>query len=132
MSINTYTVTGRLGTAPELRFAFDGGVAIFTARMAVAYRKRNGEDWNETTTWYDLKLFGGQAEAAAEILTKGDLVIAVGRVETREYEKKDGTKGFNTEFIANEVGQAIVAPRVGDGKTRREAPKPRVLDDEPF
>ena len=132
MSINTYTVTGRLGSDPELRFAFDGGVAIFNARMAVAYRKRNGDDWTETTTWYDLKMFGGQAEAAAEILVKGDLVIAVGRVETREYEKKDGTKGFGTDFIANEVGKAITgATSKGQPPKRRES-APRVLDDEPF
>jgi len=132
MSINTYTATGRLGTDPELRFAFDSGVAIFTARIAISHwKKRDGQN-DESTSWYDLKLFGGQAEAAAEQLVKGDLVIVVGRIETRNYEKKDGTQGFAVEFIASEIGKAIVAPRVGDGKTRREAPKPRVLDDEPF
>jgi len=132
MSINNYTATGRLGTDPELRFAFDGGIAIFTARIAISHwKKRDGQN-EESTSWYDLKLFGGQAEAAAEQLVKGDLVIVVGRIETRNYEKKDGTQGFAVEFIASEIGKAIVAPRVGDGKTRREAPKPRVLDDEPF
>jgi single-strand DNA-binding protein len=130
MSINIYTVTGRLGRDPELKFT-DGGVAIMVTALAVGHRKPprvEGEEWTEITTWYDLKAFGALAESAVEELSKGDLVIVVGRVEpVRTFEKKDGTIGTAQDFIANEIGKALTSYNKAAGR----APK-RTYNEEPF
>lgn len=125
MSSNISAVTGRIGTDPEIRF-LESGLTIFSARMAVSHSKKKGDEWEETTTWYDLKFFGSAAEQAVEQLSKGDLVIAIGRVELNTYTKKDGTEGSSLQFIANDLGKAITA-------ARGTAVKPeRVRNEEPF
>lgn len=124
MSANTYTITGRLGRDPELRFA-NSGTAILKLNVAVSRRKKVGEEWTDETTWMSVAAFGALAENAHERLVKGDEIIAVGYVEEpRAYEKKDGTTGVDLPFVANDLGLSL---RWGAPKTS----KPK-MQEEPF
>lgn len=96
---NQITVSGKVGQDPELRYT-PGGMAILTFSIADTY----GKDEKRTTTWHDIKVFDKLAENTANTIAKGSTVIVVGRVEQREFTKKDGTKGKAVELIASEVG----------------------------
>jgi single-strand DNA-binding protein len=129
VSSNTYTITGRLGRDPDLRFS-QNGTAIAKLNVAVGRRKKVGDEWQEETVWMSVTAFGPLAENAAESLSKGDEIIAVGFVEEpRVYEKKDGTKGVELPFIANDLGASLRWKTLG----APAAPKRPVHDNsEPF
>lgn len=96
------TIVGRAGGDPEVRNT-NSGQSVANLSVATTYR-RKGPDGNqiEETEWHRCVLFGRTAEIAAEYVNKGDLVLLVGRLQTREYEK-DGIKRFSTELVANDL-----------------------------
>lgn len=99
MTSNNITIHGKLGKEPDLRFT-NGGMAVLEFSVATT----SGKDDKKKTTWFEVKVFGSLAENVANTLTKGDNIIVVGRMETDEYTKKDGTKGKFTSLVADEVG----------------------------
>ena len=60
-----------------------------------------------------MTVFGRQAETLAERVTKGTRVYVEGRLESRQYESQNGTKGFSLDVIANEV--VVLDSRQRDG-----------------
>ena len=134
MSINSYTITGRLGRDPELKFA-NSGTAICRLNLAVSRRKKVGNEWTEETVWMEATCFGDLAEHAAESLSKGDEIIAQGYVEEpRSFEKKDGTVGVSLPFIANDLGMSLrwkSVSTIAGGPRASKTPKP-VFSEEPF
>lgn len=48
-------------------------------------------------------MWGKQAESCANYTKKGKLVGICGRIQTRTYDAKDGTKRYVTEVVADEV-----------------------------
>lgn len=107
MSIQA-AVTGRLTGDPELRFT-PGGKAVAQLSIAVNHRKKNqsGEYEDSGATFLRASLWEYQAEQAAELLRKGQLVTARGRIETRFYKTKDGTEGSSLEMQVDDIGPAI-------------------------
>ena len=108
------TIIGTAGRDPELRFSASGtSTAKFS--VAVSYRRpaRGGGggggsgDWEETTSWITVICFGSLADNVAESIQKGSRVMAQGRLEVRDYETQDGTKGRAVELIADEVGPSL-------------------------
>lgn len=84
---------GRIGRDAELRYTGSGD-AVCSIPVAVDYG-RKGQDGNRPSQWYEVTLWGKQAEALAEYLTKGKQVFFVGsdlHIET--YKKNDGSEGF--------------------------------------
>jgi len=99
MASNQITIHGKLGKDPDLRYT-SSQMAIVEFSVATT----SGKDDKKKTTWFDVKIFGQLAEHAANTLNKGDNVLVVGRMETDEYTKKDGTQGKFTSLIADEIG----------------------------
>lgn len=109
------TITGRLGADPELTFA-PSGVAIAKFRVVTDRRIKDGDEWKSTdTTWWNCTAFKALAEGMCEELAKGDLVIVVGNVKSREYETREGEKRTVWEVTANNVGRDLSRPRKGAG-----------------
>lgn len=107
------TLTGRLGADPELSFA-NSGTAVAKLRVVTDRRVREGEEWKSVdTTWWAVTAFKALAEGCAEELRKGDLVLVVGQVKSREYETKEGEKRTVWEVIANHVGRDLSRPHKG-------------------
>ena len=113
------TVTARAAQDAELRFT-PSGSTVWEVNAAENHRykdKQTGEWRDSGTTWWRVKAFGKHAEALAEAnITKGTLLLVTGRSETREYEKRDGTKGASLELIADQVG-VIPTPTFRDNRT---------------
>lgn len=110
MSFNA-SITGRVTQEPELKFG-QSGKAILSLNVAINHRRKNqqtGQYEDSGTTWMRVTLFGAQAENAADRVRAKDMVSAYGRVETREFQKKDGSKGASLEMVADEVG--VTVPR---------------------
>lgn len=97
MSTINATIVGRLARDPESKTT-GGGTTLTTCTIPVD----TGWGDNKTTTWWRVTIFGKKAEVVAKHLSKGRSVAFSGPVSVREYDKKDGTKGFSAEMTAND------------------------------
>ena len=100
--MNKVVLIGRLTKDPELRFTPGTGMAVSTFSIAVDRRTPNKDGVRETD-FIPIVVWGKQGEAAANNLSKGRLVGISGRIQTRNYEGKDGIKRYVTEIVADEV-----------------------------
>lgn len=121
------TFKARLGADPEMTTGSNGS-AVTRMRVVTNGRRMVDGDWQDTdTSWWQVTAFGRSAEAAAEQLRKGDLVLIQGKVKQREWEK-DGIKRTTAEVTADEVakvcktGQAAPAAATADPWATEQAP----------
>lgn len=56
-----------------------------------------------STEWHSIVLWRSLAELAAKYLQKGSLVYVEGKLKTRSYDDRDGTKRYVTEIIADQL-----------------------------
>src|SRR5208282_5177879 len=101
MSVNKVILVGRLGRDPETRYT--GGVqavANFSVATDETYKDRNGER-QKRTEWHKIVVWGKQAEIAQQYLKKGSLVFIEGRIQSREWQDKEGQKRTSFEIVAS-------------------------------
>ncbi|MHB8411519.1 MAG: single-stranded DNA-binding protein [Candidatus Acidiferrales bacterium] len=100
MSVNKVILVGRLGRDPETRFTGAGqAVANFSVATDETYKDRNGER-QKRTEWHKIVVWGKQAEIAQQYLKKGSLVFIEGRIQSREWQDKEGQKRTSFEIVA--------------------------------
>jgi single-strand DNA-binding protein len=103
MSVNKVILVGRLGRDPETRYTGGGqAVANFSVATDYSYKDKNGER-QKRTEWHKIVAWRQLAEICQKYLKKGSLVYIEGRIETREWQDKEGQKRYSTEIIANEM-----------------------------
>src|SRR6185436_6245703 len=102
-SVNKVILVGNLGRDAELRYT-PGGAAVATLNMATT------ETWNdksgqkqEKTEWHRVIFWGKVAESLTEYLTKGKQVYIEGRLQTRQWDDKDGNKRYTTEIRGDKI-----------------------------
>ena len=102
-SVNKVILVGNLGRDAELRYT-PGGAAVATLNLATT------EVWNdkqqqrqEKTEWHRVVLWGKQAESLQEYLNKGKQIYVEGRLQTRQWDDKDGNKRYTTEIKADRI-----------------------------
>jgi single-strand DNA-binding protein len=101
MSVNKVILVGRLGRDPETRFTGGGqAVANFSLATDETYKDKNGER-QKRTEWHKITVWGKQAEIAQQYLKKGSLVYVEGRIQTREWQDKEGQKRTSYDIVAN-------------------------------
>ncbi len=103
MSVNKAILIGRLGADPEVRYT-PGGAAVANFNIATddAYTDKNGQK-QEKTEWHRIVAWGRTAELAGQYLKKGREVYIEGKIETREWQDKDGNRRYTTEIKAQNV-----------------------------
>lgn len=107
--MNSCMLIGRLTKDPELRFLPNSGNATSTFSIAVdkqlsKEKKQEMESKGQPTAdFINIVVWGKQAENCANYLAKGRLVAIQGRVQSRSYEAKDGTRRYVTEVVAERV-----------------------------
>ena len=84
MGINSVTLVGRAGRDPEVRY-FESGTVV--ANLTMAVNRRNREDEPD---WFNLEIWGKQAQVAADYVKKGSLIGVTGSF------KMDSWKDRNT------------------------------------
>jgi single-strand DNA-binding protein len=101
MSVNKVILVGRLGRDPETRYTGGGqAVANFSVATDETYKDRNGER-QKRTEWHKIVVWGKQAEIAQQYLKKGSLIFVEGRIQSREWQDKEGQKRTSFEIVAN-------------------------------
>ena len=100
-SVNKVVLVGHLGGDPETRFTPSGAaVANFNIATNESWKDANG-DLQDKTEWHRCVMFGKTAELAGELLKKGQLVYMEGKLQTRNWEDKDGIKRYTTEVVCD-------------------------------
>ena len=136
--INTMTLLGTCGQAPETRY-LPNGTAVTNLSIATSEQwtdKQTGQKV-EKTEWHRVSMFGKVAEVAGEYLRKGSKVYLEGKLQTREWEK-DGIKRYTTEIIVDMQGtmQLLDGRPQGDsaqqGAGQPQHPDDNSQDDKPF
>lgn len=98
--MNKVVLMGRLTKEPEMR-ATQSNTAVCSFSLAVNRRfKQEGQpdaDFINVTAW------AKTAEFVGKYFTKGQQVGVIGRIQTRNYDDKDGKKIYVTEVVAEEV-----------------------------
>ena len=112
--VNKVILIGNLGRDPELRYTQSGtAVANFTLATTETWNKKEGGK-DERTEWHRIVAWGRTGELCAQYLAKGRTVYVEGRIQTREWENKEGQKQRTTEIVANTV-QFLGGPRGSGG-----------------
>lgn len=102
-SVNKVILIGHLGRDPEIKYMPSGdAVANFSIATTETWKDKNGEK-QEKTEWHRICLFGKTAELAGEYLRKGMPVYIEGRLQTREWQDKEGAKRQTTEIVGNSM-----------------------------
>jgi len=97
-SVNRAVVLGNMGRDPDVRYT-QSGKAVTNFTVATNER-RGGED---VTEWHNVVVWDKLAELCGELLAKGCKVYVEGRLQTREYNDKDGNRRWSTEIVAREM-----------------------------
>src|SRR5580658_6491996 len=119
MSVNKVILVGRLGQNPEVRYTPSGAaVANFSVATNESWTDKSGQR-QERTEWHKVVVWGKQAELCGQYLAKGRQVYLEGRLQTRQWQDKDGQTKYTTEVQAQTVqflgGQAGASAGAGAG-----------------
>jgi len=101
--VNKVILVGRLGADPEINYT-PSGSAVTNFQMATSenWKDKDGEKV-EKTEWHRIVAFAKLAEIMAEYLHKGSQIFIEGRIQTRQWEDKEGNKRYTTEIVANQM-----------------------------
>lgn len=102
-SVNKVILVGNLGRDPEMRYMPNGdAVANFSIATTDSWKDKAGVK-QERTEWHRISMFGKLAEIAGEYLKKGSSCYVEGKLQTREWDDKEGNKRTTTEIIADRM-----------------------------
>lgn len=103
MNFNKAIIVGRVTRDPEIRTTPSGqNVASIGVATNRVWNTNSGER-QEKTEFHNIVAWGKLAEICGQYLTKGQLVLFEGRMETRTWEGQDGVKRSRTEIIAENM-----------------------------
>ena len=132
--LNRVILIGNLGQDPELRYT-QSGQGVLSLRMATteSYFDNTTKERKERTEWHSVTVWGKRGEALNKILTKGSRICVEGRLQTRSWEDKQGSKRYTTEVVANNLillgGRGEGGGARGGGGSHDPGPGPGAGDD---
>jgi single-strand DNA-binding protein len=142
-SVNKVLLLGHLGKDAEGKFLPSGvHVAKFSVATSRRWKDKGSDEWKEETEWTNVSLW--RSENLVPYLTKGKQVYVEGRLQTRNYEDKEGQKRYSTEVVADEVilvgggggekqdGGGLVSQPRGAQQAKQTSPMELTDDDIPF
>lgn len=100
---NKVQLIGYVGNAPEIT-TLESGKRLAKFRMATNehYKNLKGEKVEETQ-WHNIVVWGKTVDLIESYVPKGKEIGIEGKLTTRSYDAKDGTKRFFTEIVCNEL-----------------------------
>ena len=99
--MNRVLLIGRLTAKPELRYTASN--LPFTRFSVAVNRTFSNRDGERETDFINIVVWRKQAENVCNYLDKGSLVSIEGRLQTNNYEDKDGNKRYSMEVVADSV-----------------------------
>jgi single-strand DNA-binding protein len=123
MPDNSVTLVGNVTRDPELRFTPSGqAVATFGLAVNRRWQNRSNNEWEEQTSFFDVKCWAQMAENVGESLHRGARVIVSGRLEQRSWETENGDKRSKVEVVADEIAPSLRWATVEITKNERREP----------
>ena len=112
-SVNKVIIVGNLGRDAEIRYT-SSGTAVATLSLATTdvWTDKGGQK-QEKTEWHRVVLWGKTAETLQEYLLKGRQIYVEGRLQTRQWDDRDGNKRYTTEIRSDRV--VLLGGRGGGG-----------------
>ncbi|MHC4757225.1 MAG: single-stranded DNA-binding protein [Planctomycetota bacterium] len=102
--LNKVMLIGNLGKDPEIRYLQDStAVANFSIATSETWKDKNTGEKREETTWHNIVAWRRLAEICGEYLVKGKQVYVEGKLQTRSWEKEDGSIGYKTEVVISRM-----------------------------
>ena len=97
--LNRIVIMGRLTRDPELRRT-QSGTAVTSVRLAVD-RDFKSQDGSKQADFFDVVAWRNTAEFVSKYFTKGRMAIVEGRLQSRDWQDKDGNKRTSIEIVAD-------------------------------
>jgi len=115
-SVNKVIIVGNVGRDPELRHTSNGN-AVANLSVATSRNYKRGNEQVNETEWHRVVAWGKLAETVGEYVRKGAQVYVEGRLQTRQWEDREGNKRYTTEIVAENVQ---FLSRSGNGGTQSQ------------
>ena len=93
MGVNSVTLVGRAGRDPEVRY-FESGTVVANLTMAVNRRSREDEP-----DWFNLEIWGKQAQVAADYVKKGSLIGVTGSFKLDSWKDRNTGEDRNKPVV---------------------------------
>lgn len=122
--VNQITIVGNVGSAPELSYG-QNNVPFCRFSIAVNEQWKTDGEKRSRVTWFPVTVFSSLAESCANYLGRGRLLAVQGRVQTREYEDREGTKHHVMQVVAEKVTFLGAAKREEQDDRRPSPGQPR-------
>ena len=104
MSINKVILLGYTGKDPEVKDAAGTKVAnLSLATTEKGYTLQNGIQVPDRTEWHSLIFWKGLAEVVEKYVRKGSQIYIEGKIKTRQYEDRTGSKRYVTEIFVDKL-----------------------------
>ena len=121
---NKVILIGNLTRDPEVRYT-PQGTPIANFSLAINRRYKVGEEQKEEVSYFDIVVFGRQAETSSQYLSKGSSVLIDGRLQQRRWDDKEtGQKRSKIEVVAEVVRFMPKKSQVVDAEDMTAADKP--------
>ena len=119
-SVNKVILVGNLGRDAELKYTPSGAaVSNFSIATSESWKDKNSGERKEKTEWHRIVLWGKTAENLSQYLLKGKQIFVEGRLETRQWEDKEGQKRSTTEVRVGPGDRLVLLGSRDDGGSRR-------------
>jgi len=96
--MNQVILEGYVGQDLELKYTTTGTPYV-KVNFATVEKWQEGGEWKKKTQWNVVRIWGKPAEWANNECRKGTRALVVGTLESREWDKQDGSKGYATEVV---------------------------------
>ena len=104
MSINKVILLGYTGKVPEVKDVAGTKVAnLSLATTEKGYTLQNGIQVPDRTEWHSLIFWKGLAEVVEKYVRKGSQIYIEGKIKTRQYEDRTGSKRYVTEIFVDKL-----------------------------
>lgn len=124
---NNFHLIGRLCRdvgSNERDFGYlPNGTAKANVSIAVNRAKKNGDNWVDETSFFDISVFGKQAENLKPYLKKGNQIYVEGYLKQDRWEK-DGQKFSKVSMIAENI-QLLGGKKEGNNSVQNNNSVPK-------
>lgn len=134
MSVNKVILLGHTGKDPEVKDVAGEKVAnLSLATTEKGYTLQNGTQVPDRTEWHSLIFWKGLAEVVEKYVKKGSQIYVEGKIKTRQYEDRTGSKRYVTEIFVDKLELLGSRPAQQEASSKSELYQPeQSKEDLPF
>jgi single-strand DNA-binding protein len=130
--LNTITIIGRLTKDAKVEYT-QGGTALCNISIASNESQKDGDNWKDYANFFDVTVWGKQAEGLAQYLTKGKQIAVEGKLHQDRWES-DGQKHSRVKITAQSIqllggGKKEDAPAAAQQSAPAQQSTPAASDD---